>query len=142
MIETTGVEILLSVDSNHNLRVFNVFERCCIETRSIAIFALNNWVYIFSLRTMNNNSLQVIQPGTSFSAATPLFLIHDAGGTLYSYYSLGDLQRPVYGIVNPHFDSGAPWEGGISEMAQSYYTMIRRQVRKGDVLLGGKHAIA
>ncbi|KAL2756943.1 hypothetical protein ACRALDRAFT_2052754 [Sodiomyces alcalophilus JCM 7366] len=63
-------------------------------------------------------------PGT-----VPLVLIHDGGGTTFPYHCLEPLRRPVYGIANPHFRSGAPWPGGLPQMAETYATMIRRTVR-------------
>ncbi|EGS17514.1 uncharacterized protein CTHT_0068440 [Thermochaetoides thermophila DSM 1495] len=50
----------------------------------------------------------------------PLVLVHDGGGTTFCYHFLGYLGRPVYGIDNPHYDSGKAWEGGIPEMAREY----------------------
>ncbi|KAL2132243.1 hypothetical protein VTI74DRAFT_4066 [Chaetomium olivicolor] len=68
---------------------------------------------------------------------TPLILIHDGGGTIFSYYCLGDLGRAVYGISNPHFQSGKAWEGGIPEMARQYIKFIKKAVPKGNVIIGG-----
>lgn len=68
----------------------------------------------------------------------PLFLIHDGGGTIFSYYFLGDLGRTVYGIPNPRFGSDEPiWENGIPEMARAYAQLIRSKVAAGDILVGG-----
>lgn len=80
--------------------------------------------------------MQKIQHDSSCSA-TPLFLIHDAGGTIYGYHTLDDLNRPTYGIANPRLESGLPWTGGVMEMAQCYYAMIKAYRPKGDILLGG-----
>lgn len=63
-------------------------------------------------------------PGT-----IPLILIHDGGGTTFPYHCLEPLGRPVYGIANPHFRSGAPWPGGLPQMAETYAAMVRRTVR-------------
>ncbi|KAK3308279.1 Alpha/Beta hydrolase protein [Chaetomium strumarium] len=69
---------------------------------------------------------------------TPLVLIHDGGGTIFSYYCLGDLGRPVFGIANPSYQSGEPWKGGIPEMARRYLEFVKSAVpRGGDVILGG-----
>ncbi|KAK4189113.1 Alpha/Beta hydrolase protein [Podospora australis] len=67
----------------------------------------------------------------------PLVLIHDGGGTVFSYYCLGDLARPVWGIANPRYDSGEPWTGGIPEMATAYLRFIRQAVPRGKIILGG-----
>ncbi|CAL1711886.1 unnamed protein product [Somion occarium] len=54
----------------------------------------------------------------------PLFLIHDGSGLTTSYARLGSLGCNVYGVHNPRFSTGNPWEGGILEMASSYAVMI------------------
>ncbi|KAK4157527.1 Alpha/Beta hydrolase protein [Chaetomidium leptoderma] len=68
---------------------------------------------------------------------TPLVLIHDGGGTIFSYYCLDHLGRPVYGIANPHYESGNSWAGGIPEMARQYLKFIKSAVPSGDVIIGG-----
>ncbi|TPX18300.1 uncharacterized protein E0L32_011798 [Thyridium curvatum] len=85
----------------------------------------------------NPNLVQDPMPGTAASRATPLVLFHDGGGTVFSYYLLEDLGRPVYGIANPRFYSGEPWEGGLPEMARHYIGYIREAVPPGPVLVGG-----
>jgi len=67
----------------------------------------------------------------------PLFLLHDGGGTVFSYFLLGDLKRPVYGIHNPKFETGGKWAGGIDEMATTYCQYIKKVQPQGDILLGG-----
>lgn len=71
----------------------------------------------------------------------PLFLVHDGGGTTFSYACLDSLGgRTVLGIHNERFDEGGFWEGGIGEMARRYVEMVEEVVgdEGGDVLLGGK----
>jgi thioesterase domain-containing protein len=77
----------------------------------------------------------LIQPGPK--AATPLFLLHDGGGTIFNYFMLGDLNRPVYGIQDPKFGTADQWEGGLEEMARLYISFIRSAVPQGPILLGG-----
>lgn len=67
----------------------------------------------------------------------PLVLTHDGGGTCFAYCCLNPLGRPVYAIRNPHFYSGAPWPGGIPEMARHYVGLVRAAVPRGRLLLGG-----
>jgi thioesterase domain-containing protein len=67
----------------------------------------------------------------------PLVLIHDGGGTIYSYHCLGPLDRPVYGIHNPHYGTPSVWTGGIRQMAAHYASLIKSVVPRGDVILGG-----
>ncbi|KAK6541952.1 hypothetical protein TWF694_007724 [Orbilia ellipsospora] len=63
----------------------------------------------------------IIQP---YGSGIPLVLIHDGGGTTYSYHGLKSLDRPVYGIHNPRFYSGRAFKGGIPEMARIYAQLI------------------
>ncbi|KAE8211065.1 hypothetical protein CF327_g5138 [Tilletia walkeri] len=80
----------------------------------------------------------LIQSGdVHHSDATPLFLIHDGGGTSLSYFKLGDLGRPVWGISNPNFISAKPWEGGMNQVAEVYTRMIRSKSPTGPWLIGG-----
>lgn len=68
---------------------------------------------------------------------TPLVLIHDGGGTTYSYHLVGDLGRLVYGIFNPNYETGRKWEGGIPEMARHYLALIKSVVPRGKIIIGG-----
>lgn len=81
-------------------------------------------------------------------SATPVFLIHDGGGTTFSYHCLGSLHRRVYGIANPRFFAAEPFPGGLPEMGRLYASKIREFVSQpasptktrrnyADVLLGG-----
>jgi len=69
--------------------------------------------------------------------STPLFLIHDGGGTIFNYFMLGDLGRDVYGIQDPKFECDVGWEGGIVEMAREYITRIKTIKKAGPIILGG-----
>jgi pimeloyl-ACP methyl ester carboxylesterase len=80
-----------------------------------------------------------IQSATGGSLA-PLVLIHDGGGTTFSYFFLGNLNRDVWVIHNPHYWSGEKVEGGIDAMAKSYITLIRNAGLRGKIFLGGASA--
>lgn len=67
----------------------------------------------------------------------PLILIHDGGGTAFQYFLLSPIFRPLYGIANPHFESGEPWSGGLREMAAHYAKLIQMAIPSGQILLGG-----
>lgn len=67
----------------------------------------------------------------------PLVLIHDGGGTIFSYYLLGEIGRPVWGIANPRFDTNDSWEGGIPAMATQYLKWIKEAVPRGKIIVGG-----
>ncbi|KAM0327687.1 hypothetical protein ACHAQA_005982 [Verticillium albo-atrum] len=76
---------------------------------------------------------EVVQwPQHATHGATPLILLHDGGGTSFAYHCLDPLSRPVYAIANPHFHSGAPWPGGLREMAETYVAMVRQTVDSDD----------
>ena len=67
----------------------------------------------------------------------PLVLIHDGGGTTFSYFMLGNLRREVWAIHNPRHWTAEPWQGGISEMAAEYIDLIHAAGIRGPILLGG-----
>ncbi|KAJ4302062.1 hypothetical protein N0V88_002198 [Collariella sp. IMI 366227] len=89
----------------------------------------------------NPNLIQEYHPPENASPwtrkPTPLVLIHDGGGTIFSYYCLSDLGRPLYGISNPRFQTGNTWEGGIPQMTREYIKFIKKAVPKGDIIIGG-----
>ncbi|KAI0876226.1 Alpha/Beta hydrolase protein [Hypoxylon argillaceum] len=68
----------------------------------------------------------------------PLILLHDGGGTTFSYHCLYPIGRTVYGIQNSRLDEGGYWESGISGMARHYIELIEKVLPEGgDILLGG-----
>lgn len=76
---------------------------------------------------------EVVQPAPPGGrSSTPLFLIHDGGGTTFAYHCLSPLDRAVFGIANPRFHSGTAWDGGLPEMARAYLRMIRHTVVSAD----------
>ncbi|KAM0354276.1 hypothetical protein ACHAPU_001320 [Fusarium lateritium] len=81
---------------------------------------------------MDNNP-EIIQPADwRAGQAVPVFLIHDGGGTTFSYHCLEPLHRPVYGIHNPSFHSGVPFEGELKDMARLYCGFIKEAVEEPD----------
>ncbi|KAF2971835.1 hypothetical protein GQX73_g1751 [Xylaria multiplex] len=68
---------------------------------------------------------------------TPLFLIHDSSGGVFSYFKLEPLGRPVYTIYNPWFRNTEKWNGGTMLFVEKYIELIRSVVHKGDILVGG-----
>lgn len=66
----------------------------------------------------------------NWSGRTPVFLIHDGGGTTFAYHCLDPLNRFTYGIRNPYFFSQKKFEDGIPEMAQLYANWIKAEVAK------------
>lgn len=79
-----------------------------------------------------------VQCYTGGKNAVPLVLIHDATGSIFSYFLLGDLDRDVWAIFDPKHDNGLCWDGGIPEMAQQYIGLLQATGITGPVLLGGK----
>ncbi|KAI1811620.1 Alpha/Beta hydrolase protein [Poronia punctata] len=70
--------------------------------------------------------------------AAPLILLHDGGGTTFSYHCLYPVGRTLYGIHNPRLDEGGYWESGISGMASNYIELIEKVLPDGgDILIGG-----
>jgi hypothetical protein len=77
-------------------------------------------------------------PRGKLKQPTPLVLVHDSGGTTFSYFRLGSLDRDVWAIHDPHFDTAEPWKGGFDEIAEHYIRLIERAGIRGSILLGGK----
>ncbi|KAK1146385.1 hypothetical protein N8T08_003172 [Aspergillus melleus] len=71
------------------------------------------------------------------SSRTPLFLLHDAGGTVYNYYKLGNVGRPIYAISNPWIKAKTKWEGGAMRFVHEYIKLIKSVVSSGEILIGG-----
>lgn len=68
----------------------------------------------------------------------PLILVHDGGGTTFSYHCLEPINRPLYGIQNVHLHQGGYWEGGVPEIASHYIGLLAKILpHGGDILLGG-----
>ncbi|KAF2165851.1 hypothetical protein M409DRAFT_66837 [Zasmidium cellare ATCC 36951] len=63
---------------------------------------------------------------------SPLFLLHDGGGTTFAYHCLSDIKRPLYGITNPRFHDDGRVEGGMRGMGRLYAAMIRRTCTSPD----------
>jgi thioesterase domain-containing protein len=87
-----------------------------------------------------SNPVLIQNPPANTPAARkpPLVLIHDGGGTIFSYHMLPSLGRPLYGIADPRFNSGVPWERGVADMAAAYIPHIKAAAGpRGRVVLGG-----
>ncbi|KAH9997461.1 alpha/beta-hydrolase [Xylariaceae sp. FL0662B] len=73
----------------------------------------------------------------------PLFLIHDGGGTTFSYHCLDPVNRPLWAVQNVHLHAGGYWEGGIPEMARHYIGLISKAMPDGgEILLGGMYMLS
>jgi thioesterase domain-containing protein len=91
------------------------------------------------------NPFEIGKPNNNASSSgqdpTPLILIHDGGGTIFSYYCLGNLAPPtrlVYGIANPRYETGGSFAGGLPEMAREYLQYIKSVIpHGGDAIIGG-----
>ncbi|KAF2155479.1 hypothetical protein K461DRAFT_266748 [Myriangium duriaei CBS 260.36] len=67
----------------------------------------------------------------------PLVLIHDAGGTTFPYFLLHELDRDVYAIADPLFDTTDSWTGGVRQMAECYTSAILGKLSSGPIIIGG-----
>jgi thioesterase domain-containing protein len=79
--------------------------------------------------------LRQIQKRPKGSAAIPLFLFHDASGTISSYYALGPIGRDVYAIADARMESDEP--ESMQDMGRRHYAAIKAVVPKGRIMLGG-----
>ncbi|PPJ55135.1 hypothetical protein CBER1_09968 [Cercospora berteroae] len=71
------------------------------------------------------------------SEDAPLFLVHDASGTIFNYSLLGDLRRNVFAVYDPKFEREEGWSGGLPEMAREYVALIRKVNPSRPIILGG-----
>ncbi|RYP90231.1 hypothetical protein DL770_003652 [Monosporascus sp. CRB-9-2] len=85
----------------------------------------------------NPVQVQFVQPHHQANPPSPLVLVHDGGGSIFSYFILGDLNRDVWAIYNPKYFDGEAWEGGMDEMARHYIDLIVSAGIRGDIMLGG-----
>ncbi|KAF8125118.1 Alpha/Beta hydrolase protein, partial [Boletus edulis] len=67
----------------------------------------------------------------------PLYLVHDGSGLVSHYERLLPLHRDVWGLSNPRFFSGDPWQT-LEEMAQAYAQTIEQHAHDGALMLGGQ----
>ncbi len=86
----------------------------------------------------NPTKVQGLPPHKRFSKPAPIVLIHDGGGTTFSYFIIGNLQREVWAIHNPNYWTADLWEGGMDEMARHYIALMKDAGISGPIILGGK----
>jgi pimeloyl-ACP methyl ester carboxylesterase len=86
----------------------------------------------------NPSLVQSTPPSKCENPPSPLVLIHDGGGTTFSYFTLGDLHREVWAIHDPRYWDSKPWEGGVEEIAGHYIKLMQMAGINGDILMGGK----
>lgn len=90
------------------------------------------------MSTIHPSSVQLLVKGND-SAARPLVLVHDGGGTVAAYRSLGAIEGDIYAISDPRFNDGLPWDGGIPEMAKVYLGLVKQAVPAREILIGGEY---
>lgn len=88
---------------------------------------------------LGNPALIYEGPNWLPTPGVPLILMHDGGGTTFSYHCLDPTNRPLYGVENPHLHEGGWWDGGIPEMAKHYIDLMAKALPQGGrVILGGR----
>ncbi|KYK58089.1 Esterase-like protein [Drechmeria coniospora] len=85
----------------------------------------------------NPTKVQFVPLHKRANPPTPLVLVHDGGGTIFSYFILDSLHRDVWAIHNPRYFDGGHFEGGMDEMARHYIDLILKAGISGTILLGG-----
>ncbi|KAL3420509.1 thioesterase domain-containing protein [Phlyctema vagabunda] len=79
----------------------------------------------------------LIHAGPAGTRRAPLVLLHDGGGTIFSYFLLKAPNCAVYGIHNPRTQPPQDWEGGLPQMALEYLTVLKKRFQNRPILLGG-----
>jgi len=70
------------------------------------------------------------------ACTAPLFMIHDGSGLINSYERMGEIGRPFYGIMDPHFGTRESW-ADMQSIGREYARLIAGQSGGGPVILGG-----
>ena len=81
------------------------------------------------------NTLPISVQKTKQLGRAPLLLIHDGSGLVTYIRNLPSLGRDLWGIYNPCFVNGRPWESVVSMAAE--YAKYTTEAGLGPVLLGG-----
>ncbi|KAJ7133377.1 hypothetical protein C8R44DRAFT_849492 [Mycena epipterygia] len=87
------------------------------------------------IKTLQLDTVPVPIQRPETSGRLPLFFIHDGTGLINYYDRLSFLDRAIWGIHNPRFSSGRPWDG-LVDMAAAYVEYIL-STTSGPLLLGG-----
>lgn len=90
------------------------------------------------METFGTNPMLLEEANESTSQRAPLVLIHDSSGLVFHYLQLQQFDRAMYGIYDPHFFNEKEWEGGLSELATNYCGLLRQEIPRGKIILGGK----
>ena len=77
---------------------------------------------------------------TRLPGRAPLLLIHDGSGLVSYIRNLPSLGRDLWGIHNPYFIDGRPWESVVSMAAE--YAKYTIKAGLGPVLLGGWNLVS
>jgi acyl carrier protein len=85
-------------------------------------------------------TLPVSVQRTSLPGRVPLLLIHDGSGLVSYIRNLPSLGRDLWGIHNPYFIDGRPWESVVSMAVE--YAKYTTEAGLGPVLLGGWNLIS
>ena len=113
--------------------------------RTTLQFSLILQSFLFPLFITNTASFWIsimirqIQKRPLGSVAIPLFLFHDASGTISSYYALGPMGRDVYAIADSRMASDT-YES-LQEKSRRHYAAIKSLVPEGRILVGGKRCM-
>lgn len=89
------------------------------------------------METFGTNPMLLEEANESTSQRAPLVLIHDSSGLVFHYLQLQQFDRAMYGIYDPHFFNEKEWEGGLSELATNYCGLLRQEIPRGKIILGG-----
>ncbi|KAG6116123.1 hypothetical protein E4U13_002086 [Claviceps humidiphila] len=87
----------------------------------------------------NPTQIQFIPPNRAIAnpRPPPLVLLHDGGGTTFSYFLLGSLGRDVWAVHNSRYFTGDAWEGGMEQMVLVYLDGLVKEGIRGEIMLGG-----
>ena len=157
-LQLLGLDSLTTIEALHEIRKqFNSDVPSNLFVICRTVRALQDY---FDIHSRANKKHVEFESGSSFNALpglrldmipcplqvpnipsdrTLLILIHDGSGLTTYYGRLTSLDRSVWAINNPHFETADPWDS-ISKMA-GYYADRVRCLEQPSVILGGKYSM-
>jgi acyl carrier protein len=163
-LESLGLDSLASIEAHHALQShFSILLPSDLFTTHNSVSAIqsfinsrlladgnsqNGYTCTYSMDTMPfttdrteltgcPDTLPISVHRIEQAGKVPLFLIHDGSGLVKYMDNLPSIGRDLWGIYNPNFINGQPWES-VESMAAKYAKYTIKAASLGPVLLGGQ----
>jgi amino acid adenylation domain-containing protein len=116
---------------------FDTIEAQAKEIENKIANQVSNWCVASKSMLSSMNPVICLQ---ACGNATPLYLIHPIGGTIFWYTHLAKKflnERPIYGIQDPSIDYGHDYFDSIQSMAEFYACSIIKIKQDSPYIIGG-----